>query len=68
VALKIKTGVDVLIKCCVTSQQTADIWNSEVGQNILAPPWVFTLCGPSPHALKHGLFLSEQKIFGGAYQ
>jgi hypothetical protein len=39
VAVKIKTGVDLLIKCCVTSKQTADIWNSEVGQNILAPPW-----------------------------
>jgi hypothetical protein len=38
-AVKIKTGVDLLIKCCVTSRQTADIWNSEVGQNILAPPW-----------------------------
>jgi hypothetical protein len=39
VAVKIKTGADLLIKCCVTSKQTADIWNSEVGQNILAPPW-----------------------------
>jgi len=53
VAIKIETGVDELNKCCVTSQQTADIWNSEMGQNILAPPWVFTLCGLSPHALKH---------------
>jgi len=53
VDVKIKTGVDEMIKCCVTSEQTADIWNSEVGQNILASPWVFTLCGLSPHALKH---------------